>query len=210
MTLQTEISPVQPIKLYRAAASGHSHRVQLMLSLLGLPYELIDVNLAAREQKSPEFLALNPFGQIPVIQDGSVTVADSNAILVYLAQKYGADRWLPKDPALAARVQSWLTVAAGLLAFGPAAARASVLFGRPSNAEEIAARSQGLFTVMDQTLQSQDFLAGNQVTLADIANYAYVARAPEGNISLLPFPHIQAWLLRIESLPTFVPMLQSR
>ncbi len=73
------------IRLYRSALSGHCHRVELFLSLLGLPHEPIDVNLAAREHKTPEFLALNPFGQIPVLQDGALTLADSNAILLYLA-----------------------------------------------------------------------------------------------------------------------------
>jgi glutathione S-transferase len=209
MKSQANIRPPHPIKLYRAAVSGHSHRVELFLSLLGLPFELIDVNLAAGEQKTPEFLKMNPFGQIPVIQDGSVTLADSNAILVYLAQRYGADPWLPQEPVRAARVQSWLSVASGLVAFGPAAARAIVLFARPYNADEVIARAQGLFAVMEQALQQQDFLVGNQVTIADVANYAYVARAPEGNISLEPFPHIRAWLARIEELPGFVSMMRS-
>lgn len=209
MKSRVDTHPSHPIKLYRAAVSGHSHRVELFLSLLGLPFELIDVNLAAKEQKSPEFLKMNPFGQVPVIQDGAVTLADSNAILVYLAQKYANDPWLPQEPVRAACVQSWLSVAAGLVAFGPAAARAIVLFARPHNADEVIARAQGLFTVMEQVLQQQDFLVGDQVTLADVANYAYVARAPEGKISLEPFPHIRAWLARIEELPGFVPMMRS-
>ena len=120
--------PAQPIKLYRAAVSGHCHRVELFLSLLGLPFELIDVDVAAKAQKEPEFLKMNPFGQVPVIQDGDVTLADSNAILVYLMHKYANDQWISPDPVLAAQVQSWLSVAAGLVAFGPAAARAIILF----------------------------------------------------------------------------------
>src|SRR6266446_5273835 len=85
----------RPIKLYRHVLSGHSHRVELFLSLLGLPYEMIDVDLAAKAHKAPEFLAMNPFGQVPVIQDGEITLADSNAILVYLAARYADERWLP-------------------------------------------------------------------------------------------------------------------
>lgn len=201
--------PAQAIKLYRAAISGHSHRVELFLSLLGLPVEPIDVNLADKQQKSPDFLKMNPFGQIPVIQDGDVTLADSNAILVYLAHEYADDQWLPRDPVLAARVQGWLSVAAGLLAFGPAAARAIVLFGRSFNPDEVMARAHALFAVMEHVLRSQRFLVGDQATLADVANYAYVARAPEGKISLDPFPNIRDWLARIESLPGFVPMVRS-
>lgn len=212
MTPQTPQAPrpTQPIKLYRAAVSGHSHRVELFLSLLGLPFELIDVDLRAGAQKRPEFLHMNPFGQVPVIQDGEVTLADSNAILVYLAHKYADDAWLPRDALGAARVQVWLSVAAGLLAFGPAAARAIVLFGRPFNADEVKTRALGLFDVMEQVLQTQPFLVGNRPTLADIANYSYSARAPEGGLSLQPYPQLRAWLARVEALPGFVPMMQAR
>ncbi len=209
MQSQGVVRPSQPIALYRAAVSGHSHRVELFLSLLGLPFELIEVNLAGKEQKTPDFLKMNPFGQVPVIRDGDVTLADSNAILVYLAQKYGNEQWLAREPVLAAQVQSWLSVAAGLLAFGPAAARAIVLFGRAYNADEVIARAQALFAVMEQVLQHQAFLVGSHATLADVANYAYVARAPEGRVSLEPYPNIRRWLARIEGLPGFVPMKQS-
>jgi glutathione S-transferase len=70
------------IKLHRMTLSGQWHRVELFLSLLGLAYELVDVDLAKGEHKTPAFLALNPFGPVPVLQDGDVTLADSNAILV--------------------------------------------------------------------------------------------------------------------------------
>ena len=114
-----------PIRLYRHALSGHAHRVELLLSLLGLPHELIDVDLLAGAQKSPEFLAKNPFGQVPVIEDGPLTLADSNAILVYLASRYDEPRrWLPTDPVAAAQVQRWLSVAAGPQAPPPAPAAA--------------------------------------------------------------------------------------
>ena len=76
------------ITLHRMALSGHCHRVELFLSLLGVPYRLVDVDLAKGEHKKPEFLAMNPFGQVPVLQDGDVTLGDSNAILVYLEAKY--------------------------------------------------------------------------------------------------------------------------
>lgn len=202
-------TPQQPVKLYRAAVSGHCHRVELMLSLLGVPVDLVDINLAKQEQKSPQFLTMNPFGQVPVLQDGDVTLADSNAMLVYLCQTYGNANWLPRDPVQAAKVQSWLSVAAGLLAFGPAAARARALFGRTFNAEEVAARAQGLFAVMEQRLAQQPFLLGAHATIADVANYSYIARAPEGGLSLESFPAMRAWLARIEALPGFVPMVHT-
>ena len=124
-------APDQPIKLYRFALSGHAHRAELLLSLLGLPFDAIDVDLPKGEHKRPEFLAMNPFGQVPVIDDGGTVVADSNAILTYLALRYGDPSWLPRDPLGAARVQRWLSVAAGPLAYGPARVRCSCRARRP-------------------------------------------------------------------------------
>lgn len=204
--------PVQPIKLYRYARSGHCHRVELFMSLLGLPVALMDVNLVAGEQKSPEFLQMNAFGQVPVIQDGDIVLADANAILAYLNCRYAAnpDAWLPRDPVHAAAVQRWMSVAAGPLAFGPALARAIALFKRPISPHESIQRATQLFTVMDATLQASDFLTGATPTLADIANYTYTAHAPEGSIDLEPYPHLRRWLARIESLSGFVPMVKAQ
>lgn len=198
--------PTRPIKLYRFSLSGHSHRIELFLSLLDLPFERVDVDLAGGAHKQPEFLRLNAFGQVPVIQDGDVTLADSNAILVYLAGKYGGEGWLPRDPLGAAQVQRWLSVAAGLVAFGPAAARLVTVFKAPFNPAEVIGRANTLFKVMEQRLKDSPFLAGDAPTIADVANYTYVAHAPEGNVSLAPYPHLRAWLARIEALPRFVPM----
>ncbi|MDP2028908.1 MAG: glutathione S-transferase [Thiobacillus sp.] len=206
----TAAVPAQPIKLHRFFLSGHSHRVELFLSLLKLPYERVDVDLAAGAHKRPAFLAMNPFGQVPVMQDGEFTLADSNAILVYLATQYDSGRWLPRDPVGAAAVQRWLSVAAGPVAFGPATARLATVFKAPVNAEEAIARANDLFVVMDAELRTSSFLTGNTPTIADIANYTYIAHAPEGNVSLDPYPHIRNWLQRIEALPGFVPMATSR
>ena len=205
----TSQAPQQPIRLHRLALSGHCHRVELFLSLLRLPYTCIDVDLLAGEQKRPAFLALNPFGQVPVIQDGDVTVADSNAILVYLEGRYAPGRWLPRDPLGAARVQRWLSVASGPLASGPAAARLVALFGAPYDVESTLARAHALLAVMDGELAGRDFLAGAAPTIADVACYAYVAHAPEGNVSLDAYARVRAWLGRIEGLPRFVPMASS-
>ena len=209
MTNPSRPHPTQTIKLYRYPLSGHSHRVELFMSLLGLPVELINVDLAVGAQKTPAFLAMNPFGQVPVIQDGDLTIADSNAILVYLASRYADEQWLPHEPARAAQVQGWLSVAAGPVAYGPAAARLITLFNAPFNADEVISRAQDLFAVMEKSLQKSLFLAGDQPTIADIANYTYIAHAAEGNISLTPYPHLRNWLARIESLPGFIPMAKS-
>jgi glutathione S-transferase len=201
-----EVSTMQAIKLYNFPRSGHAHRVELMLSLLKLPTELIFVDLAKGEHKQPAFLALNAFGQVPVIDDQGVVLADSNAILVYLAQKYGNGRWLPADPVGAAKVQRWLSVAAGPIAFGPARARLITVFGAPYNAAEVIAYAHTVLKVIDHELADTPYLAGTDPTIADVAAYSYIAHAPEGNVSLDEYTNIRAWLARIEALPGFVGM----
>ncbi|MGR3995496.1 glutathione S-transferase family protein [Pseudomonas sp. 1121_17] len=195
-----------PIKLYNFPKSGHAHRIELMLSLLGLPTELIFVDLAKGEHKQPAFLAINPFGQVPVIDDNGTVIADSNAILVYLAKTYDQGNWLPEQPLAAAKVQRWLSVAAGPLAFGPAAARLITVFGASFNADEVIGRAHNLLAVIDQELATQPFLTGTSPTIADVANYSYIAHAPEGNVSLEPYGNVRAWLARIEALSGFVAM----
>ena len=200
------MNPAFPIRLYRMALSGHCHRVELFLSLLRLPCELVDVDMAAGEHKQPAFLARNLFGQVPVIEDGEVTLADSNAILVYLEGRHAPGEWLPREALGAARVQQWLSVAAGPLAFGAAAARVIALFGRPDDPTPSQTRAHQLFRVMEHELATRAWLAGERPTLADIANYSYAARAPEGGVSLADYPAVRAWLARVEALPGFVPM----
>lgn len=194
------------VKLYNFPRSGHAHRIELMLSLLQVPTELVFVDLAQGEHRQPAFLAINPFGQVPVIDDGGTVIADSNAILVYLAKRYGNADWLPEDPAGAARVQRWLSVAAGPLAYGPCAARLVTVFGYELDADEAIRRAHALFTVMEGELSDTPFLTGDKPSIADVANYSYTAHAPEGNVSLEAYPNIRAWLARVEALPGFVAM----
>lgn len=203
--------PAQPIKLYGTTLSGHVHRVRLFLTMLDLPFETIELDVSRRDTRKPEFLARNPFGQVPVIEDGELTLADSNAILVYLNERYASDpaRWMPRDAVGAARVQRWFSVAAGPLAYGPAAARIMALFGLADDPAETVRRSHALLSVMEVHLQQHAFLAGPGATLADIANYAYVAHAPEGSVSLEAYPHLRDWLDRVEALPGFVPMVRT-
>jgi glutathione S-transferase len=199
-----------PIILYRHPLSGHAHRVELFLSLLKLPTKLVDIDLVSAEQRSPAFLAKNPMGQVPVIEDGELVLADSNAILVYLARKYDVSgAWLPSDPVGAAQVQRWLSLAAGPLASGPATARVAEVFKRKIDVDAAKATSARLFGVMEAHLATHAALVGERMTIADIALYTYTAHVPEGGVSLAPYPAIRAWLQRIEALDGFVAMRAS-
>ncbi|MBS8273832.1 glutathione S-transferase [Thalassospira tepidiphila] len=197
------------MKLYHHPISGHAHRARLFLGLLGLEHELVEVDLANGAHKSPEFLKLNPLGQVPVLEDGDKVITDSNAIMVYLAKKTGATNWLPEDAEGAARVQRWLSIAAGQIAFGPAAARLITLFGAPFDADEVISRAHAVLGNIEDHLKTNDWLAASHPTIADVALYSYVARAPEGNVDLAAYGKVRDWLKRIEDLPGFVPFMHA-
>ena len=185
--------PAQPITLYGYKLSGHSHRAELMLRLLGLPFSFEEIDIFAGAQRAETFRRLNPFATVPVIDDGGTVVADSVAILVYLAQRYDEQRaWLPEDPAKSAAVQRWLSAAQGWLAFGPARARVILKFGRKYDLAAAQELAQRLFQVLEAELKDRAFLVGTAPTLADVALYSYTAVAPEGGLDLKPYPAIQS------------------
>jgi len=189
-------------RLYGIPLSGHVHRVRLFLSILKLDYSFVEASM-----QSPEVLKLNPLGQIPILEDGDIVLTDSNAILVYLAKTYAPNgSWLPEDALGAARVQKWFSIAAGELRYGPAMARAATLWKRPEDIAPAQAKAAKLLPFMNDELKQRLFLAGETPTLADLACYAYIKRAPEGGVSLEPYSAIQQWLERIEALPDFIAM----
>jgi len=203
------------ITLYRHPLSGHSHRVEVFLSLLGLDAEIINVDLANGAHKKPDFLAKNSFGQVPVLEDkredGDVTLVDSNAILVYLANTYDKDNiWLPKNAVDAASVQRFLSVAAGKVAYGPAVARLVNVFGADLDKEAAIAAAHSILSQLDEHLEGREWLVTDKPTIADVANYTYIAHAPEGDVSLEDYSNIRNWLTRFENLLGFVPMVKSQ
>ncbi len=193
--------------LYHAPNSGNAFKARLFLSLLGLDHEITDVDLRAGGNRATQFLALNPRGQIPVLVDGDKVIWDSQAILVYLARRYGSEDWLPLDPEPLARVMQWLAVAENELLFGLARARAVVLFGRPWDYEQSKTLGEAGLKVLDDHLGDRDWLAADRPTIADIACYPYVALAPEGKISLAPYPTISPWIRRVQQLDGYVDMV---
>ncbi len=193
------------LRIHSFPLSGHAHRVELFASLAGIAHEVINVDLASGEQKGEAFLALNPAGQVPVIEDGDTVISDANAILVYLARKY-APAYLPNDPVAEAEVQKFLTLAAGEVAFGPAAARLINVFNAPLDAEFCKTVAERVLGKLDAHLVERDFLVGTAPTIADVAIYSYVAHAPEGGISLEPYANLRRLLSNIEGLKGFKPM----
>jgi len=197
--------PTPEIVLHGTELSGHAHRVELLLRMLGLPFRYVVASAAVRS--TPEFHELNPLRQIPVLQDGELTLADSNAILVYLAKRYApGSRWLPEKPVAAAQVQRWLSIAAGQVMYGPAMARMIVQWNFPGDLARAKQIAAGLLRFMNEHLKTRNFLAAEHATIADLACYSYVAHAPEGGIALDEYESVLAWLRRIEALPHFKPI----
>lgn len=194
------------IELFEFGLSGNCHKVRIMLSMLGLKYKSHLVNGAEREHKSPEFLAMNPLGQVPVLKDGKTLVRDSQAILVYLARKYGADEWFPQEASKAAEVTAWLATAANEVARGPNALRLHHKFGRDINLAEATSITENVLKLLNNHLEHHNWLATKTVTIADIAVYPYIALANEGKVDLSPYIHVENWMGRLELLSGYVAM----
>ena len=194
-----------PITIHSFPLSGHAHRVELFASIAGIKYEINPINLAKGEHKQAAFLALNPDGQVPTIQDGEVTLSDANAILIYLARKYASD-YLPQDLVHEAQIQKFLTLAAGEIAFGPAAARLINVFKAPLDPKFASVIAERALGKLERHMENKQFLVADRPTIADIAIYSYVAHAPEGGISLEAYPNTRRLLANIEALEGFKPM----
>jgi glutathione S-transferase len=194
------------LHLYDFELSGNCHKVRLLLSLLGLEYERITVDLNGGGTRQPEFLALNPRGQLPVLVDGDTVIWDSMAILVYLARCHDT-RWLPEEPLALSRTMQWLAVSENEILYGLARARAVFLFQRPFDLEACQAMGRSALELLEKQLATQHWLAGGSApSIADIACYPYVALAPEGDLPLTPYPSVRNWLGRIQALPGYVNM----
>ena len=194
------------MKLYDLELSGNSYRARLFLSLLGIRYDLVPVNLMKGEHRQPWFLALNPRGQVPTLDDDGTIVWDSMAILVYLARKYGGEKWLPLDAAGMAQVVQWLAVMENETLYGLSKARLICKLKFPGSLEDAQALGRKGLDVMEQRLAARAWLALDRVTIADIGCFPYVALAPEGEIPLDAYPNVRTWVARVKALPGFVGM----
>jgi len=159
-----------------------------------------------RENKDPAFLALNPRGQVPVLEDQGAVIWDSMAILVYLARRHGGEKWLPIETEPMTRVMQWLAVSENEIQYGLARARAVKRFGRPFDLAQCQEGGKAALAVLNGHLANRSWLACDGATIADIACYPYVALAPEGGVALDDFPHVRDWMARIQSLPGYVGM----
>lgn len=192
--------------LYGFPISGNTHRVRLLLSMLGLAYEEVTIDIPGGEHKSAKFLAINPLGQVPVLMDGDVVLRDSHSIMIYLARRYGGERFLPATPADLGRVLQWMFFSANELQNGPHMARLHHLLGVPMDIEAVTQQAKNSLALFEKHLTNLEWLEFGFPTLADLACFPQIALAPEAKISLEPYPNIRNWIERVKALPGYVSM----
>jgi len=196
------------IKLYDYLDSGNGYKARLILTLLGLPFERIELDIVTGATRTPAFLQLNPNGRIPtvVLDDGRV-LAESNAILWYFAE---GSRFLPTDRFERAQVLQWLCFEQYSHEPNIATVRFWVHIARDKEKPEQTADKRRLgidaLGVMETHLQGRSFFVGERYSIADIALYAYTHVAQEGGFDLAPYPAIRAWLARVAAEPGHIPI----
>lgn len=200
------------MKLYDLERSGNCYKIRLLLALLHIPYEQVTVSLDEGAQRSPEFLRLNPRGQIPVlVTDEGSAIWDSTAILVYVARRFGGEQWLPSEPVAMARVVQWLALEQNEGRYGIGRTRAIALKFKSSLAqmghfEESQRLAEVALKTLETRLQEAPWLAADHATIADIACYPYTALFPESGLGLQAYPAIRAWFQRLEALPGYIAL----
>nr|ACP17936.1 putative glutathione S-transferase [Pseudomonas nitroreducens] len=194
------------MKLHDFPLSGNCYKVRLFLGLIGQSAERVPVDLVGGAHKRPAFLAINPRGQVPALEDGELRLGDSQAILVYLARQYAEPRWNPQDAVTQGRIANWLSFSANEVQHGLALARVILLFKRPGDLPAAQAQGRHALELLDATLAEHRWLAQtHEPTIADIAVYPYVTLAEEGGLELSGYPYVQDWLARVRALPGYVP-----
>jgi len=200
------------MKLYDLEVSGNCYKIRLFLSVLGIEYTKIPVDVKAGDNKTSEFLEMNPNGLVPVLIDGKITIYDSAAILTYLAKTYADEEWLPTGPIPLSNVIRWLTFEQNEIRYGLGRARARLLnmpspLAKLGTLEDSQALGRQALDALEKRLSQSDWLAGGaSPTICDIACYPYTAMSPDGEVSLQPYTAVRRWMEKIESLEGYIAL----
>lgn len=198
------------IRLYGLEVSGNTYKIKLLLHLLDIKYQFIEIDIKHKQHKSDAFLQLNPRGEFPVLEDGSVTIWDSQAILIYIARKYGPilneNNWYPNNAIELAYIAQWLTVANDEIFHTLGKARSMLKFGYEGDLALCQQQGNNVLNWLNKHLSNKQWLATDKPSIADIACYPYIALCEEGDISLDDYPAIHNWIERIQQLKGYTNM----
>ncbi|ARU87612.1 glutathione S-transferase family protein [Pseudomonas sp. M30-35] len=192
------------MKLYDLDASGNCYKVRLLASLANIELEVVAVDFLNGAHKKAPLLDLNPLGELPILEDGTQIIRDSQAILVYLAGVYGGLAWWPAHAQGQAEIVQWLSFAANEVGHSLCAARLVQKFGVELDKSAALEKSKVTLSLLDKHLEHNDWLAIGRPSIADCAVYPYVVLAPEGGVDLTPYTHIARWMSRVEALPGYL------
>ena len=200
------------LKLYNFELSAECYKARLLLTLLNLVYERVPVNVhPGVEQDGEAFRRVDRWGRLPVLDDAGFRIGGALPVMTYLARQYGAHtRWLPTNARLRARIDEWL-LASQALAASAGAARAHLAFGADCDLEPCQDQARLWFAIAEEHLadgeiEGRNFLAGDQVTLADLACFPDSALAQEAGLTLNPYPALRRWRQRVKAVPGFIGM----
>jgi glutathione S-transferase len=194
------------MKLYDFELSGSCYKIRLLLNMLNLKADFTNVDFVNKEHKNDNYTALNPFGEIPIFEDGPLRLRDAQAIMVYIAKKYDkSNQWYPDDAESMGRIQQWLSTGGGEV-MNAAGARLVKILNYPLDLDKLQAGGNRVFKIMDAHLATREWLALEHPTIADIACFPYTALAGEGGIDLKPYPNVLKWIERMKRLPGFITM----
>lgn len=192
------------LRIHTTTASINGYKVRLLLSILGVPYERVDIDMYGGEHKREPFLTLNPFGQMPALEDGGFSVADSHACLVYVARKYDpSGSWLPVDAEGEAKVAEWLSKSANEIHQGPWMKRAKIR--RPDaiklSDEEIDSRCDHILRIMDAHLAKRRWLVLDRPTIADVSAFGPISMLKVSGYDTDRWPNVSRWLEDVRRIP---------
>lgn len=200
------------IRLYDYSLSGSCYKVRLMLGFLGIDHERVQIDFyPGRQHRSPEFMEINPLGQLPVLEDEGLRLRDAQAILCHLANKYDdSGTWLPRDEKRFGQVMMWVMFAGGEL-MAASAARLHDALGYDLDVEAARAKARAAFRVLDDHLTGREidgakWIVGDAPTIADVACFPYVALAGDGGLGHEEYPALRNWMRDFRRLPRFHAM----
>ncbi len=192
------------ITLYGSPLSGNTHKIRMALAFLDLPWDERLTDATARQ--SDAFRALTPMAQIPLYVESDFNLRDSQAILAYLAARHRPGEWDGHSPEERGQVALWLSHAANEIANGPATLRLARKFGLAIFEDHAAAVTARILPVIEAHLEGRDWLAGDRLTIADLAASPYLALMGDAGIDIAGWPAIRDWVRRIAALPNFPAM----